>query len=286
MFVNGVSTRKVSAITEALCGTSISKSAVSRLIAQLDVRVAAFNERRLDELEFPFIYVDAMFIKSRENERIVSKAALIASGVNANGYREPLGVALGDSESFTTWEALFSSLRKRGLRGVAFVVSDEHAGLVQALRKHFAGATWQRCQVHLQRNLLGHSPMRERKAVADAAKRVFQAADMSEARRQLDRFVETFAKTAPKAVACFEDAFEDATAVICLPEKYRRRLRSTNMQERLNEEIRRRERVVRVFPNEASAVRLIGALLAERRRLGRNGSTSTCKNSASGRRRA
>lgn len=176
MFVNGVSTRKMSAITEALCGTSISKSAVSRLIAQLDVRVAAFNERPLDELEFPFIYVDAMFIKSRENERIVSKAALIASGVNANGYREPLGVALGDSESFTTWEALFSSLRKRGLKGVAFVVSDEHAGLVQALRKHFAGATWQRCQVHLERNLQGHSPMRERKAVADAAKRVFLAA--------------------------------------------------------------------------------------------------------------
>lgn len=264
MFVNGVSTRKVSAITESLCGTSISKSAVSRLIAQLDVGVAAFNERRLDELEFPFIYVDAMFIKARENDRIVSKAALIASGVNANGYREPLGVALGDSESFTTWEALFSSLRKRGLKGVAFVVSDEHAGLVQALRKHFAGATWQRCQVHLQRNLLGHSPMRERKAVADAAKRVFQAADMSEARRQLDRFVETFEKTAPKAVVCFEDAFEDATAVMCLPEKYRKRLRSTNMQERLNEEIRRRERVVRIFPNEASAVRLIGALLAEK----------------------
>jgi putative transposase len=264
MFVNGVSTRKVSAITESLCGTSISKSAVSRLIAQLDVRVAAFNERRLDELDFPFIYVDAMFIKSRENDRIVSKAALIASGVNSNGYREPLGVALGDSESFTTWETLFSSLRKRGLKGVAFVVSDEHAGLVQALRKHFAGATWQRCQVHLQRNLQGHSPMRERKAVAEAAKRVFLAADMSEARRQLENFAETFTKTAPKAVACFEDAFEDATAVMCLPEKYRKRLRSTNMQERLNEEIRRRERVVRIFPNEASAVRLIAALLAEK----------------------
>ena len=263
MFVNGVSTRKVSAITESLCGTSISKSAVSRLIAQLDVRVAAFNERRLDDVEYPFVYVDAMFIKCRHSDRIASKAALIASGVNADGRREPLGVAIGDSESFTTWETLFSSLRKRGLKGVIFVVSDEHAGLVEALRKHFAGATWQRCQVHLTRNLLGHSPMRERKAVAEAAKRVFQAPDMSEARRQRDRFVELFAKTAPKAAKCLEDAFDDATAVLCLPEKYRKRLRSTNMQERLNEEIRRRERVVRVFPNEASALRLIGALLAE-----------------------
>ncbi len=264
MFVGGVSTRKISTITEALCGTSISKSAVSRLIAQLDVRVAAFNERRLDDIDYPFIYVDAMFIKSRHNDRIASKAALIASGVNAAGYREPLGVAIGDSESFTTWESLFSNLRKRGLKGVMFVVSDEHAGLIQALRKHFSGATWQRCQVHLQRNLLGHSPMRERKAIADSAKRIFHASDMSESRRQRDCFVETFAKTAPKAVACLEDAFDDAMAVMCLPEKYRKRLRSTNMQERLNEEIRRRERVIRVFPNDDSAVRLIGALLAEK----------------------
>ena len=248
MFVNGVSTRKVSAITESICGTSI---------------VAAFNERRLDEVEYPFVYVDAMFIKCRHSDRIASKAALIASGVNANGYREPLGVAIGDSEIFTTWESLFSGLHKRGLKGVIFVVSDDHTGLVEALRKHFAGATWQRCQVHLQRNLLGHSPMRERKAVAEAAKRVFHAADISESRRQRDRFEDLFAKTAPKAVACLEGAFDDATAVMCLPERYRKRLRSTNMQERLNEEIRRRERVVRIFPNEDSAVRLIGALLAE-----------------------
>ena len=263
MYVNGVSTRKVSAITESLCGTSISKSAVSRLIAQLDLRVAAFNERRFDETTYPFVYVDAMFIKCRDNDRIASKAVLIASGVNAAGIREPLGLAIGDSESYTTWEALFARLQKRGLKGVVFVVSDEHAGLVEALRKHFAGATWQRCQVHLQRNLLGHSPMRERKAVAEAAKRVFYAPDMNEARRERDRFVELFAKTAPKAATCLEDAFDDATAVLCLPEKYRKRLRSTNMQERLNEEIRRRERVVRVFPNEESALRLIGALLAE-----------------------
>jgi len=263
MLVNGVSTRKVTEITESLCGTSISKSAVSRLIAQLDVRVSAFNDRRLDDASYPFIYVDAMFVKSRENDRIVSKAALIASGVRDDGYREPLGVAIGDSESFTTWESLFAKLKKRGLSGVVFVVSDEHAGLVEALRKHFAGATWQRCQVHLQRNLLGHSPMRERKAVSDAAKRVFHATDVHDARRRRDEFTEAFAKTAPKAALCMEEAFDDAIAVMALPEKYRKRLRSTNMQERLNEEIRRRERVVRIFPNEASALRLIGALLAE-----------------------
>ena len=263
MVVNGVSTRKVTNITEELCGVSFSKSTVSQLCLGLDARVKAFNERRFDNIDYPFIIVDAMFIKSRDGDRVVSRAALTISGVRSDGYREILGVQIGDTESFATWDETFRWLKSRGLKGVMYVVSDQHSGLVEAARKHFQGATWQRCQVHLMRNILGSCSVRNRKAVADKAKLVLQAPDMKEARRRLDEFVEAFEKKAPKAVVCLEEAFEDAMAVMALPEKYRKRLRTTNMQERLNEEIRRRERVIRIFPNDASAKRLIGALLAE-----------------------
>ena len=262
MVVNGVSTRKVSAITEELCGASFSKSTVSALCAGLDARVRAFNERRLDG-DYPFVLVDALFIKSREEDRVVSHAALVASGIRSDGHREILGVRMGDVESFATWEEMFRWLKGRGLRGVSFVISDSHGGLVEAIARHFHGASWQRCQVHLMRNILGHSPARHRAEVAAAARRVLQAPDREEAERHLAGFVGRFEKTAPQAVKCLEEGFEDALAVLALPEKYRKRLRSTNMQERLNEEIRRRERVIRIFPNDESALRLIGALLAE-----------------------
>ena len=263
MVVNGVSTRKVSNITEELCGASFSKSTVSQLCTSLDARVAAFNERRFDGDSYPFIMVDAMFIKCREGDRVVSRAALTISGIRADGYREILGLRIGDTESYATWNEAFKWLKSRGLKGVIYVVSDQHAGLVEAARKHFQGATWQRCQVHLMRNILGSCSVRHRKDVAEKAKLVFQAPDMEEARRRRDEFIEAFEKKAPKAVACLEEAFDDAMAVMALPVKYRKRLRTTNMQERLNEEVRRRERVIRIFPNDESAWRLIGALLAE-----------------------
>jgi len=262
MVVQGVSTRKVSAITEELCGASFSKSTVSALCAGLDGRVRTFNERRL-EGDYPFVLVDALFLKSREDDRVVSRAALVVSGIRSDGYREILGVKIGDTESFATWDETFRWLKGRGLKGVMFVVSDSHGGLTQAVVKHFQGVTWQRCQVHLMRNILGSCSAKVRADVAAAAKLVFQAADMAEAKRRLAEFVERFKKTAAKAVACMEEGFADAMAVMALPEKYRRRLRTTNMQERLNEEIRRRERVIRIFPNDESALRLIGALLAE-----------------------
>lgn len=262
MVVQGVSTRKVSAITEELCGASFSKSTVSALCVGLDARVRGFNERRL-EGEYPFVLVDALFVKSREDDRVVSRAALVVSGIRCDGYREILGVKIGDTESFATWDETFRWLKGRGLKGVMFIVSDDHSGLSQAIGKHFQGASWQRCQVHLMRNLLSHAAVKVRAEVAQAAKLVLQAPDMEEARRRLTDFCERFAKTAAKAVACLEAGFEDAMAVMALPEKYRKRLRSTNMRERLNEEIRRRERVIRIFPNDDSALRLIGALLAE-----------------------
>ena len=262
MVVQGVSTRKVTEITETLCGTAFSKSTVSALCASLDPRVRAFNERALTA-EYPFIMVDAIVLTARDVDRVLPKAALIASGIRADGWREVLGVQIGDSESLTTWNDFFRWLKGRGLHGVQWVISDSHAGLVQAARQHFQGVAWQRCQVHLMRNLLGHTPRRHRAEVAAYAKRVFQANDIAEARQHLAAFVAHFEKSAPKAVACLEDGFEDALSVIVLPEQYRQRLRTTNMQERLNPEIRRRERVIRIFPNAESALRLVGALLAE-----------------------
>ena len=264
MVVQGVSTRKVTNITEELCGASFSKSTVSELCMGLDARVKVFNERPLTS-EYPFVMVDAMFVNSRQQgDRVVKRAVLIASGIRSDGCREILGVQIGDSENYTTWDDMFRWLKERGLTGVYFVISDDHCGLTKAVDKHFQGATWQRCQVHLMRNLLGHCPTKLRGEVAAAARLVFQAADMEEARRRLTEFVERFDKTATKAVACMETGFEEAMAVMALPEKYRKRLRTTNMQERLNEEIRRRERVIRIFPNDESVLRLIGALLAEK----------------------
>jgi transposase-like protein len=262
MYLQGVSTRKVKEITEALCGSSFSRSTVSRLTAELDAKVFAFTHRRLDHT-FPFLILDAMFIKVREEDRVVSRAALIAVGVDDKGHREVLGLALGDSESFTSWDDLLKELKGRGLKGVSYVVSDDHTGLARAIQKNLQGAVWQRCQVHLMRNVLGHTPSKLRSEVAHEVKLILLAPDMDEARRRLEAFRERFARLAPKAVACLEESFEDAMAVMALPEKYRTRFRSTNMLERLNEEIRRRERVIRIFPNQESAIRLIGAMLAQ-----------------------
>ena len=262
MVVQGVSTRKVAAITEELCGIEVSKSCVSRLCEALDARLAAFNERRL-EGKFPFVLIDAMYIKVRSDERVQSKAVLIASGINEQGYRQVLGLAVGDSESASTWGDFLKALKARGLCGVDWVVSDDHEGLKAAVHRHLQGAAWQRCQVHLMRNVLGHTPHKLKAEVGEALKLVLYSRNQQEARVQLNAFINQFESKAAKAVKCLENGFDDATAVFALPEKYRKRLRTTNMQERLNEEVRRRERVIRIFPNEHSAKRLVGALLAE-----------------------
>ena len=168
------------------------------------------------------------------------RTALTVSGVRIDGMREVLGLRLGNSESFTTWDEMFAWLKQRGLSGVAFVVSDGNSGLEKAIAKHFHNASWQRCQVHLMRNIVGHCGSKIKAQVASAAKRIFGADNITEAHKRLAEFSTQFAKSAPKAVACLEAGFEDAMAVMALPEKHRQRLRTTNMQERLNQEIRRR----------------------------------------------
>jgi len=263
MVVNGVSTRKVTQITEELCGTEFSKSTVSELYKRLDPVVTAWNNRPLHDTSFPFVIVDALVLKVREDGQVQSRGALVGIGVNTDGNREVLGLMLGDSESEISWSEFFSWLKSRGLGGVDLVVSDDHGGSVRAIRKQFQGVTWQRCQTHFLRNILDATPKAWQDEVYSQVRAILDAPDMDTARLLFNQVIEAYETKAPKEMAVLEAGFEDATAVLLLPPKYRKRLRTTNGLERLNEEIRRRERVIRIFPNRESALRLIGALLME-----------------------
>jgi putative transposase len=263
MVVNGVSTRKVAQITEELCGKAFSKSTVSDLCHGLDPLVSDWNERSLAEQRYPFVLVDALVLKIREGGRVRARSALLAIGVNETGYREILGLQLGDSESERSWMEYFVWLKGRGLSGVDLIVSDSHGGLVNAVRLQFQGASWQRCQTHLSANVSDATPKALQDAVHCRVRAIFEAPDVETARLLLDKFSVDFAQQAPAAVATLERGFDDATAVLALPALYRQRLRTTNAVERLNEEVRRRERVIRIFPNRESVIRLLGALLME-----------------------
>lgn len=262
MVVNGVSTRKVSAITEELCGSAFSKSTVSALCSALDPAVTAFRDRPL-ECRYPFVVVDAIYTKVREDGRIRSKGLMIAIGINEQGYREVLGFSCADSETEAGWMEFFTELKSRGLAQVDMVVSDSHKGLVRAVERCFQGATWQRCQTHFSRNVLDACPKKLQPEMKAALKSLYEADDYATASMIRDSIVSRFQQDAPKAVDVLEDGFDDALAVLSLPLPLRRRLRTTNGIERLNEEIRRRERVIRIFPNEEALYRLIGALLME-----------------------
>jgi transposase-like protein len=263
MVVNGVSTRKVARITEELCGHEFAKSTISDLCKGLDPVVAAWNERDLSAKRFPFVLVDALVIKVREGGQVRSCSALIATGVNEEGYREILGLQLGDSESERSWTAFFRWLKSRSLSGVDLVVSDNHGGLTNAVRVQFQGASWQRCQMHLSANISSAAPKALQEDLHARVKAIFDAPDLPTARTLLAQVAADYEMLAPTAIATLERGFDDATAVLALPRPYRQRPRTTNGQERLNEEIRRRERVIRIFPNRSSSLRLLGALLME-----------------------
>jgi putative transposase len=264
MYLQGVSTRKVAKITEALCGVSFSKSTVSDLCVELDARLKAWRDRPLTDKRYPFIIVDALVVDIRRDEAVRSSGVLIAFGVNEHGQREPLDIMLADSENEVSWDELFKRLKTRGLEGVDLVVSDNHTGLVTALKRQFQGALWQRCQVHFMRNILGHTSRHLRQAVADRLRLIFQAGDIETARMLAKTLMNDYETKATKAMDCLEKGLEEALSVLVFPARYQQRLRTTNLAERMNEEIRRRQRVVRIFPNDAAAMRLIGAILAEK----------------------
>ena len=262
MVINGVSTRKVDTVAQALFGTSISKSQVSRVLKTLDPVIEEFRQRPLCEW-YPFFIVDAMYIKVREAGRVVSKALYIAVAINRSGKREVVGITLNDRESKESYKEFFKGLKARGLKRIDLAVSDSHEGLVEALKEEFTGSSWQRCQTHFTKNMRDKCPKRIWAEAKEMLTGIYTAKNTEEARRQKDEALSFLAKEAPKAAELLDGAFDDITAVFALPLRYRKKLRTSNMIERHNEEIRRRERPIRIFPSDDSVIRILGTLAME-----------------------
>jgi len=262
MYIKGVTTRKVSGVLEKLCGLDFSSSDVSRASQLLDKELDLWRNRPLGEVTY--LLLDARYEKVRMNGSVVSCAVLVATGVLADGKRSVLGVAVSMSEAEVHWRDFLLSLKKRGMHGVKLVTSDNHSGLRSALESTLAGVPWQRCQVHLQRNASAYVPKAHmRESVAADIRSIFNAPDREEADRLLNKAIENYSKTAGRLAVWMEENIPEGLTVFAMPEKHRRRLRTTNMVERQNREIKRRTRVSGLFPSEASLLRLISAVLME-----------------------
>lgn len=262
MYVQGVSTRKVSAIVEELCGTTVSSTQVSQCAARLDVELESWRTRPLEACAY--LIIDARYEKVRQGGRVLDCAVLIAIGIRPDGKRSVLGVSVALSEAEVHWRQFLHSLQKRGLHGVQLIVSDDHAGLRAARAAVFPAVPWQRCQFHLQQNAQAYVPrLDQRAAVAEAVRSVFNSPDQPGAQRRLQEIVTLYAPTAPKLAAWLEENLPQGFTVFALPTAQQRRLRTSNALERVNQELARRTRVARLFPNEASLLRLVTALLAE-----------------------
>jgi putative transposase len=264
MYVEGVSTRKVKEVTEELCGTSFSKSLVSSLAGSLDVELEVWRNRRLEAKAYPYLFVDARYEKVRVDHRIVSQGVLIVSAVREDGFREILGVEVADTESEVTYHELFRSLKSRGLKSVELVVSDDHKGLKAAIARHFQGASWQRCQVHYVRNLLGMVSFAKRKELGVDLRAIFAATSREQALGIASSVANKWREKGNEKVAeHLEEHVEECLTCLAFPESHRKRIRTTNGLERLNQEIKRRTRVVRIFPNKQACLRLVTALAVE-----------------------
>jgi len=261
-YVEGVSTRKVDDLLVALGLTGIDKSAVSRACKALDEVIEPFRNRSLSSPS-PYLWLDALYLKVRQNHRIVSKALVIAIGVRETGEREVLGWALGASEEQAFWQEFLRSLVGRGLTGVQLVISDAHAGLKAAITQTLAGASWQRCRVHFMRNLLAHIPQGDKALVAATVRTIFAQPSRPAARAQVDQVAHMLDQHWPKAAALLRAAEPDILAYMSFPREHWTRIYSTNPLERLNREVKRRTDVVQVFPNDDAALRLAGAILLE-----------------------
>jgi len=263
MDLEGVSTRKVADITEVLCGTSFSKSLVSHLAGELDTELAAWRARPLTGTTYPYLFVDARYEHVRVDGRVVSQGVLVASAIRGDGRREIVAVDVADTESEATYQALFRDLKARGLSGVRLVTSDDHAGRKAAIARHFQGAGWQRCQVHYARNLLGQVGAGKRKELAGGLRQVFAASTPTQARAACRALADAWRATHPTVARSLEEESEACFACLAFPLAHQARIRTTNGLERFNQELKRRTRVVRIFPNRAACLRLVTALCAE-----------------------
>jgi putative transposase len=265
MVVNGVSTRKVTKVVEQLCGEKVSKSFVSSLTEKLDPIVKQWANRPLNVHYYSYIFVDAMYIKVREHHKVVSKAVYIATGINQDQKREVIGFKIDHKESYEAWREFLSELKSRGLQSPKLVISDAHKGLKKAIGKEFIGTSWQRCTVHFKRNIIEALPKKGMEEVIVDLKRIFEAVTVEDARFFRNEFFKRYEENPKleKALEKLDEGFEDAIQYLSQPEKWHRFIHSTNSLERLNQEVRRRERVIRIFPNTQSAYRLIGAVLMD-----------------------
>jgi putative transposase len=263
-YLLGVSTRRVDDLVQSLGITGISRSEVSRICTALDAEVETFRKRPLEDTTYPYVFLDATYLKVREAGRVVSMAALVATGVAMSGERRVLGVELsaGNDEG-SAWPSFIRSLVGRGLHGVRLVISDDHAGLVKAIREQLLGSGWQRCRVHLTRNAQDLVPRSARSMIASAVRSIFEQPDERSAHEQFGQVIDSLEPRFPAVAKLLLDAETDLLAHFSFPETHRRQIRSTNPLERLNKEIKRRTAVVGIFPSRASVIRLVGMILAE-----------------------
>ena len=262
MVINGVSTRKVSKVVETLCGTSFSKSTVSDLCKDLSVAVKEFRNRPLTE-NYPFLTVDATYFKVRENHRIVSKAFMIALATNDQGHREIIGFGVYHNESKDTWNDFLNGLKKRGLKGLLMITSDAHEGIRDAMNKVFPNVPWQRCQFHFSKNIADKAPKKYQAGIRAELNEMFNCQSLEDARNVRDRILDDYRDVAESAMNCLEEGFESAMTIMALPKHLRRYYRTSNHIERLNKELKRRSKVIGIFPNEDSLLRLMGSVLIE-----------------------
>ena len=262
MVVNGVSTRKIAKVMETLCGETISKSAVSRICQRLSADVITFQNRQLTS-SYPFLTVDATYFKVREHGRIISKAMFIAYGTNEHGHRDIIGFKPYSRESAATWSDFFQYLKKRGLRGVKMVTSDAHGGILNALVKELPDVPWQRCQFHFSINITEKAPKKYQAGLRAELNEMFNCRTIEQAHKKRDEIIEEYGDIAESAMKALDEGFESAMTVMILPFGLRKYFRTSNHIERLNRELKRRSKVIGVFPNEDSLLRLIGSVLLE-----------------------
>jgi len=262
MVVNGVSTRKVSKVMEELCGTSYSKSTVSELCRELDAKVEEFRNRPLTK-DYPFLTIDATYFKVRENHRIISRAFMIAYGTDDRGRREILGCGVYTGETKENWNDFLKGLKVRGLKGLLMITSDAHEGIRDAISRVFPNVPWQRCQFHFSKNIADKAPKKYQAGIRAELQEMFNSKNIVEARRKRDSILADYRDVAESAMTCLEEGFESSMTVMELPEHLRQYFRTSNHIERINRELKRRSKVIGVFPNEASLLRLMGAVLME-----------------------
>ena len=270
MVVNGVSTRKVSRVIERLCGTSVSKSSVSEICKHLDQEVESFRNRPL-EGSYPFLTVDVTYFKVRENNRVISKALMIAYGTNEQGHREILGFTAYRNESKDTWQDFLKSLKKRGLKGVIMITSDAHEGIIHAISEVFPTVPWQRCQFHFSRNIADKTPKKYQTGIRAELQEMFACNTLKEARNKKNQIIQEYQDVAETAMSCLDEGFESAMTAMILPRGMQRFFRTSNAVERLNKELKRRSQVIGIFPNEESLIRLMGSVLIEQNSLSQSG---------------